>query len=130
MATTTNYGLGEHFAKIFFDEYGKEPNFWKPGELISSIDTATGISYFREPMKQIKFKVGDRVIGNARNTYSVTRKGWIGTITAMETDTEKIEVSGITCFGKTESYWVSSRYFDLYESEKDNWEELRKLFKH
>lgn len=58
-----------------------------------------------------KFKVGDRVIGNSEGMYGITKKGWVGTVTAVEGET--IWVHGPEAVGD-KGFCVWEKYFDLY----------------
>lgn len=57
-----------------------------------------------------KFKVGDRVIGNSEGRYSITKKGWIGTVT--EVCGNCIYVHGPGAFSE-KGFAVLAKYFDL-----------------
>ena len=63
-----------------------------------------------------KFKVGDKVIGNNPDRYGITKKGWIGTVTAVRQ--AAICVSGKGLSDSPCSFWVDPQYFDLYTEEK------------
>ena len=61
-----------------------------------------------------KFKVGDQVVGNKKaNRYGITKEGWKGTVTAV--NTYQIRVYG---FGSVdeEGFWVDPDCFDLVVS--------------
>lgn len=62
-----------------------------------------------------KFKVGDMVIGNENaKKYAITGTDWIGTVVAVDAcDPKFIKVSNLR---KTETYYVDSSCFDLYEA--------------
>lgn len=63
--------------------------------------------------KKPKFKVGDKVIGNNKaDKYSITKEGWIGTVT--EVHEYCIWVSGKGLIGKRGTE-VDIRCFDLYK---------------
>ena len=70
--------------------------------------------------KKCKFKVGDIVIGNkdAGKHYSYTGTGWKGKV--MQIDPSSGDDIRVTAADKDNdgSFWVSSKYFDLYESAK------------
>ena len=110
--------------EVFFDEGSTAdwPRYF-------GVDKATSRT-FTVSKPRVAFKVGDKVIGNSRNTYNITNIGWTGKIVSVETGTDNIEVEGKGFMRKIERWWVNGREFDLYQNEKDNWEELRKLFKH
>ena len=60
-----------------------------------------------------KFKVGDKIIGNAQASkhYSYTVTGWIGTVVNVSADGEiQVKDEG------SSSMWVNPNYFDLYSS--------------
>lgn len=73
-----------------------------------------------------KFKVGDKIIGNAKaNRYVVTREGWTGTVTEILLKPEEgdgCDKGLMTTFvarGEDENrYWLSDDAFDLYEEPK------------
>lgn len=58
-----------------------------------------------ERIPKYKFKVGDKVIGNAKASehYCITRAGWYGTVTEVKNDRD-------IC---VDHYRVDSKYFDL-----------------
>lgn len=62
--------------------------------------------------KEMKFKIGDKIIGNAlaNDHYGITRKGWIGTVKGFDRD--KIIVVGED---ETE-FTVNEEYFDKYDA--------------
>lgn len=64
-----------------------------------------------------KFKVGDKVIGNkmADSQYSITKEGWIGTVTSV--NGECICVKGTGILGEL-GVNVESKYFDKYKEDK------------
>ena len=62
-----------------------------------------------------KFKVGDKIIAKKNAPYSITTNGWKGEIVAIY-DPYSIEVRGKDRFGKTDSWGVNSKYFDLDKS--------------
>lgn len=64
-----------------------------------------------------KFKVGDKVIGNkmADSQYSITKEGWIGTVTSV--NGECICVKGAGILGEL-GVNVESKYFDKYKEDK------------
>jgi len=67
-----------------------------------------------EPVSN-KFKVGDMVIGNDPDRYSITKLGWIGKVTRV-CDNDSICVYGAGVSGKTRSEFnVNPKYFDLYK---------------
>ena len=59
-----------------------------------------------------KFKVGDKVIAKKNTPYSITTNGWRGEIVAIY-DSYSIEVRGKNRVGKTNTWGVNSKYFDL-----------------
>ena len=80
-----------------------------------------------ELIKESKFKVGDKVIGNekASKEYSNTIEGWIGTIVRVRKD-GKIDVNGKGLLGSECVFdSLNAECFDLYE-EKPVKEEPRK----
>lgn len=73
-----------------------------------------------------KFKVGDRVVGNARaNMYGVTRCGWRGKVVDIDPDPwlsayGRILVEGEDRFGYISRYWVNPACFDLDKSDAES----------
>ena len=66
------------------------------------------------------FTVGDKVIGNDKNHYSITHKGWIGVVMSIRMTPEfKYEMK--VCNGDNSSnyWWVDCSCFDLYTESKD-----------
>lgn len=70
-------------------------------------------------MKDGRFEVGDKVIGNEKTVgkYSITVFGWVGKVVSVKSDyaldsdeKETIEVSG-----PGGSWWVNHKCFDLYK---------------
>ena len=63
----------------------------------------------------MKFKVGDKVIGNEKATeeYSYTIKGWIGTVTSVKDN--QFEAEG---FDGKRYCWLDYACFDLYQEIK------------
>lgn len=71
-----------------------------------------GWSWYEETVKPTcKFKVGDKVIGNAKADleYVFTKEGWIDTVTEINVndDADKIRL-------EKDGYIVRTSYFDLY----------------
>lgn len=68
-----------------------------------------------DPKSVVKFKVGDCVIGNPFNTYSITKTGWVGKVTA----TNGSYISVTNCDGYTAySGDVKPQFFDLFKPEE------------
>lgn len=63
-----------------------------------------------------KFKVGDKVIGNDKSIYSVTCKGWIGTVTKVRDDL--IWVHGLGSLTE-DGFQVKAECFDFYKDPVD-----------
>lgn len=70
------------------------------------------------------FTVGDKVIGNDKNHYAITNKGWIGVVSEismrMTTESEfkcnmKVHKEG----NSSDCWWVDCSCFDLYTEPKD-----------
>ena len=65
----------------------------------------------------MKFKVGDRVIGNSHaHIYSITKEGWVGTVISthvLNNGQEEIKVQDDSA---TMCPWVLAKCFDLYDS--------------
>lgn len=64
----------------------------------------------------MKFKVGDKVIGNDYHRYGITCKGWIGTVIEVGKVSPDPE-DDIKVEGKGGEFTVCSKYFDLYEGD-------------
>lgn len=69
-----------------------------------------------EEDNEMKFKVGDKVIGNekADATYAVTRKGWTGVVVNVFKTTIEVRGKGRTCDETT--YVVDANCFDLCDN--------------
>ena len=85
-------------------------------DLCGFIASTTKISIQED--NKMKFKVGDKVIGNreANSRYGITREGWIGEVTGVNGNT--LQVRGADRFGCITSYEVEDKYFDLYTGQK------------
>lgn len=63
------------------------------------------------------FQIGDTVIGNDKNTYSITCTGKTGIVVGIKKSFifpcgYQIELEGCSWIGK---FWVNPEMFDLYE---------------
>ena len=65
-----------------------------------------------------KFKVGDKLIGNKKNTYPITKQGTLVEVVdvALNNVVGDIKVKVLEGRWKNYAYWVDSYYFDLYRS--------------
>lgn len=81
-------------------------------DLCSFIASTTKI--LTQEDNKMKFKVGDKVIGNreANSRYGITREGWIGEVTGVNGNT--LQVRGEDRLGGVSNYEVEDEYFDLY----------------
>lgn len=61
-----------------------------------------------------KFKIGQRVIGNECNHYSVTKEGSVWYVTEIE-ESGYIRVANKRCYGR--EFLVNPIYFDLFMEE-------------
>jgi hypothetical protein len=59
----------------------------------------------------MKFKVGDKVIGNHSTAYDITKKGWVGYVIKVDDCDGNIKVSSER--DADWGYWVNPEYFDL-----------------
>ena len=75
---------------------------------------------------KMKFKVGDKVIGNkeANLHYGITKEGWIGEVTKTY-DNGNINVRGKDRFDNFADYEVGEKYFDLYTGKIQKSHKLR-----
>jgi len=105
----------------------------KVGHSISSKDicdfiartSQVSIQNLQEDNK-MKFKVGDKVIGNieANLYYGITREGWIGEVTKTY-DNGNIKVRGTDRFDNIADYEVKEECFDLYTGKIQKSHKLR-----
>lgn len=67
------------------------------------------------------FTVGDKVIGNDKNHYALTNKGWIGVVSEISismTPEFKCDMK-VHKEGDSSNYWIDCSCFDLYTEPKD-----------
>lgn len=66
------------------------------------------------------FTVGDKVIGNDKNHYPITHKGWIGVVTSIRITSEfKYEIQVCKEGDNGNRLWVDCSCFDLYTESKN-----------
>lgn len=68
------------------------------------------------------FTVGDKVIGNEKNRYAITNKGWIGVVSEISIRTTpefKCEMKVYKEDDCCDYWWVDCNCFDLYTESKD-----------
>ena len=68
------------------------------------------------------FTVGDKVIGNDKNHYAITNKGWIGVVSEISirmTSEFKCEMKVHKEGNSSDYWWVDCSCFDLYTESKD-----------
>ena len=66
------------------------------------------------------FTVGDKVIGNDKNHYPITHKGWIGVVMSIRMTPEfKYEMKVCEEGDNRDYWWVDCSCFDLYTESKD-----------
>lgn len=68
------------------------------------------------------FTVGDKVIGNDKNHYAITNKGWIGVVSEISirmTSEFKCEMKVYKEGNSSDYWWVDCSCFDLYTEPKD-----------
>lgn len=66
------------------------------------------------------FTVGDKVIGNDKNHYPITHKGWIGVVTSIRITSEfKYEIQVCKEGDNGNRWWVDCSCFDLYTESKN-----------
>lgn len=66
------------------------------------------------------FTVGDKVIGNDKNHYPITHKGWIGVVMSIRMTPEfKYEMKVCKEGDNSNYWWVDCSCFDLYTEPKD-----------
>lgn len=68
------------------------------------------------------FTVGDKVIGNNKNNYAVTNKGWIGVVSEINirmTPELKFRMKVHKEGNNSDYWWVDCSRFDLYTESKD-----------
>lgn len=67
---------------------------------------------------ETKFKIGDKVVGNNKGRYSITKKGWKG-IVINNNELEEKGYIKVDSLDRLESYIVEEKYFDLIEEKKE-----------
>lgn len=68
------------------------------------------------------FTVGDKVIGNDKNHYALTNKGWIGVVSEISirmTPEFKFQMKVHKEGNNSDYWWVDCSCFDLYTESKD-----------
>lgn len=63
----------------------------------------------------MKFNIGDIVIGNDKNRYGITKKGWIGKVVGHDGTINGEEAIIVTEIEGGIPLIVESKYFDLYQ---------------
>ncbi len=65
----------------------------------------------------MKFKIGDKVIGNkmATEKYAITIEGWVGTVNTVDSENGRIRVNNDKEEFIGEGVWVDADFFDLYK---------------
>lgn len=109
--TRHNFGIGE--VVEIKDSPDCNGDYWCKDE--RGVGQYVNRSCF-EPVKERKFKVGDKVIGNekADEEYCITTQGWIGEVVEIKADGEIYVKSE-----RGSSFWVMEECFDLYEEKKE-----------
>ena len=70
----------------------------------------------------LRFTVGDKVIGNDKNHYPITHKGWIGVVSEISirmTPEFKCDMKVHKEGNSSDYWWVDCSCFDLYTESKD-----------
>lgn len=75
-------------------------------------DLKTLKTWYDKQPKREPFKVGDMVVGNDKDRYNVTRKGWTGKVISVSGG-EYITVEGTANSSGRGQFDVESQYFDL-----------------